>query len=157
MEYKHAGFWIRFFAILIDSVILMIPMSIIFGFTVSVNPLAAVSINQLMNLIIIVGTVLLWIKWGGRTPGKKIMGIRILKSDYSELDTKTAIIRYFSYILSTITFGIGYLMVGLRKDKRGLHDLIAGTVVVYDKQDIKENNYQSEVKEDFPENKEEIK
>jgi uncharacterized RDD family membrane protein YckC len=31
--------------------------------------------------------------------------------------------------LSSAIFGIGYLMVGLRSDKRALHDLIAGTRV----------------------------
>jgi RDD family len=37
--------------------------------------------------------------------------------------------RYFAKILSALTLGIGYLMVGWTKQKRGLHDFIAGTLV----------------------------
>jgi uncharacterized RDD family membrane protein YckC len=40
-----------------------------------------------------------------------------------------AILRELGYIVSLLTFGIGYLMAGIRPDKRALHDLIAGTRV----------------------------
>jgi len=38
--------------------------------------------------------------------------------------------RYFAKILSAIPLGLGCLMVGWTSRKRGLHDLVAGTVVI---------------------------
>jgi uncharacterized RDD family membrane protein YckC len=41
-----------------------------------------------------------------------------------------ALVRYLAYFLSVFTLGIGFIMVGLRQDKRGLHDLVCDTVVI---------------------------
>ena len=75
--------------------------------------------------------IVLWAKWSGKTPGKAAMGIRIVKMNGENIDWKTSIIRYFGYFLSILTLFIGFLMVGFRKDKRGLHDLVAGTKVIH--------------------------
>jgi uncharacterized RDD family membrane protein YckC len=151
MKYKHAGFWVRFLATIIDSIILMIPLGIIIGIVANADPIMAYRINQLSNIFIIILVIFLWLKWGGRTPGKKIMGIKILKKDYTELDFKAAILRYIGYFFSTILFCIGYIMVGVREDKKGLHDLIGGTVVVFENPE--KVSYQQEIKEEFPEKK----
>ena len=37
--------------------------------------------------------------------------------------------RYLAKIMSALTLGIGYLMVAFTNRKRGLHDMIAGTLV----------------------------
>ena len=47
----------------------------------------------------------------------------------SDIYVTCAIIRELGSWLSAAIFGIGYLMVGLRRDKRALHDLIADTRV----------------------------
>ena len=39
--------------------------------------------------------------------------------------------RMLATIVSTLTLGVGYLMVAFREDKRSLHDLIVGTRVIY--------------------------
>ncbi len=44
-----------------------------------------------------------------------------------------ALIRLLGYMLSSLIFCIGYLMVAFTDRKRGLHDMIAGTVVIYDR------------------------
>ncbi|MDD2567019.1 MAG: RDD family protein [Thiovulaceae bacterium] len=40
--------------------------------------------------------------------------------------------RSLGYIVSTLLFLVGFLMVAFRKDKRGLHDLLADTAVIYE-------------------------
>ncbi|MEA1918610.1 MAG: RDD family protein, partial [Campylobacterota bacterium] len=47
------------------------------------------------------------------------------------LSNKQLIIRYIGYIVSIIPLMIGFFMVAFRSDKRALHDLLAGTVVIY--------------------------
>ena len=40
-------------------------------------------------------------------------------------------LRTLCYSISFLILGIGFLMIAFRKDKRGLHDLICDTKVVY--------------------------
>lgn len=67
--------------------------------------------------------------FGGQTVGKMIVGIRVVAGDGSPLSLGTALLRYFAYFLSVATLTLGYLMAGLRRDRRALHDLVAGSRV----------------------------
>jgi uncharacterized RDD family membrane protein YckC len=119
----YAGFWMRFLASLIDSLILLVP-SIVIGLVVEF-PLSTV-LSVAINLGYTIG---FWISEGA-TPGKMAMGIVILKTDGQMMGMGSAFARYLGYWLSSAILLIGYLMIAFRHDKRGLHDLIAGTVVI---------------------------
>ena len=80
--------------------------------------------------------VVFWRKFDGATPGKKILKIKIVDNKTFDKITNTqAITRSFGYIPATLFFGIGILMIGFRKDKRGLHDFLSGTAVIYDEKE----------------------
>ncbi len=153
---KSAGFWVRFLASLIDVVLLAIPMILVvyafFGvgqFDLGLADISSMNKEQLMALLLslsmqggsenlilqivmIVVTVLFWRKYSGATPGKMLLKIKIVDAKTeNNIDTKQAVVRSIGYIASTLTLLIGYLMVGFRDDKRALHDLLAGTKVVY--------------------------
>jgi len=67
----------------------------------------------------------------GMTLGKWATGLRIEKGDGSDLSIGRAFLRHFvGYPLSFLILGIGFLMAALTVRGRGLHDMIAGTVVV---------------------------
>jgi uncharacterized RDD family membrane protein YckC len=67
----------------------------------------------------------------GATIGKWAAGLRILRQDGLEIGIGRAFVRHFvGYPLSLITFGLGFLVVAFTSRGRGLHDLIAGTIVV---------------------------
>jgi len=94
---------------------------------------------QTWDQIIILATVtiLLWVNWDGRTPGKKILRIRIVSyPEYQEFGYRTATIRSIVSTVSAVLLFIPYIaiaiMIVVRDDKRGLHDLLAKTVVVHD-------------------------
>jgi len=63
----------------------------------------------------------------GQTLGKLATGVRVVNVDGSPLTFGTALLRYLGYFLSFLPFGLGFVVAGLRKDKRALHDLLAGT------------------------------
>jgi uncharacterized RDD family membrane protein YckC len=65
----------------------------------------------------------------GQTIGKSVVGIRVVGVDGAPLTVGAALLRYLAYYLSLLPLGLGYLMAALRRDKRGLHDLIAATRV----------------------------
>lgn len=66
----------------------------------------------------------------GQTLGKKMMGIIVLHSKTQKpLTLKQSYWRSLSYLLSSWTYGIGFILPLLRKDKLALHDLLCGTLV----------------------------
>lgn len=68
----------------------------------------------------------------GRTPGKGIIGLRVVNSDGSPLAPRRALWRTLAFPLSALFAGLGFLLVLVQREHRALHDLIAGTAVVYD-------------------------
>ena len=52
-----------------------------------------------------------------------------MAADGARLTVGPALLRYLAYYLSAATLGVGFLAAGLRRDKRALHDLIAGSRV----------------------------
>jgi uncharacterized RDD family membrane protein YckC len=68
----------------------------------------------------------------GRTIGKALTGLRVVRADGTAPTARVVFIRTLTLPLSLLLFGIGFLMIPVRRDHRALHDLIGGTAVVYD-------------------------
>lgn len=68
----------------------------------------------------------------GKTPGKALLGLRVLRRDGSILPSSRAALRTVALPLSYLLFGAGFLGIVLSKERRALHDWIAGSAVVYD-------------------------
>lgn len=67
----------------------------------------------------------------GLTLGKWATGLRIEKNDGGDLGIGRAFLRHFvGYPVSFALLGIGFLMAAVSVHGRGLHDMIAGTIVV---------------------------
>ncbi len=67
----------------------------------------------------------------GLTVGKWATGLRIERNDGTEIGIGRAMLRHFvGYPLSFLLFGIGFLIAAVTSRGRGLHDIIAGTIVV---------------------------
>ncbi len=58
------------------------------------------------------------------------VGVKITTVDGEPIDFGRALLRYIGYLASGLTLGIGFLIIAFNREKRGLHDYIAGTVVV---------------------------
>jgi uncharacterized RDD family membrane protein YckC len=67
----------------------------------------------------------------GATIGKMAVGARVTLRDGSPIGYNRALLRWLASRFCDLTFCAGYLLIALRADKRGLHDLLAGTKVVY--------------------------
>jgi uncharacterized RDD family membrane protein YckC len=68
----------------------------------------------------------------GRTPGKGIIGLRVVNADGSPLAARRALLRTLAFPLSALLAGLGFALLLVQREHRALHDLIAGTAVVYD-------------------------
>ena len=74
------------------------------------------------------GSTALW----GKTIGKAVIGIRIVRRDGSDLGPKHALWRVLAFPLSFLVFGLGFVGIVVGREHRALHDVIADTTVVYD-------------------------
>jgi len=157
---KYAGFWVRFIAFFLDTIFLALPVGIFIYFLSSgewfdsaqyqQNILMAIGGNMhaldhqpkislrwelLFEVSTFVITMIFWKRSKGATPGKKFVHIKIVDAkEYTEITNKQALTRALGYLASMFPFMIGFAMIGFRKDKRGLHDLLAGTIVIYDEE-----------------------
>lgn len=67
----------------------------------------------------------------GATLGKMVIGARVVHVDISPIGYKTAAMRWLGERVSDFICYAGYLLILFRPDRRALHDLIAGTRVIY--------------------------
>lgn len=68
--------------------------------------------------------------WRGRTPGKRLFGIRVVRIDGEDLTTWDAFGRFGGYAASVLTGLLGFAQLLWDANRQALHDRIAGTVVV---------------------------
>jgi uncharacterized RDD family membrane protein YckC len=66
----------------------------------------------------------------GRTVGKRILGVRVVDEQGASIGYIRALARCVATLLAVLPFGLGLALAVLRSDRRGLHDLLAGTRVV---------------------------
>ncbi|MGO4530123.1 RDD family protein [Paenibacillus sp. 2TAF8] len=129
-----AGFWIRLGASFLDGLIIGIPLVIIAG-VLTGNYDTDEPIAKILSALY---SILLPVYWYGRTIGKRICGIRIQIYDTQESPKITTMLMrvLVAGIVYALTLGIGVIvsmfMVGMREDRRAIHDFIAGTEVVWD-------------------------
>ena len=64
------------------------------------------------------------------TLGKMALGLKVTDSNGQQISFLTATGRYFAKIISALICCIGFMMAGWTQQKQGLHDMMAGTLVV---------------------------
>jgi uncharacterized RDD family membrane protein YckC len=131
-----AGFWIRVAAVLVDLIVLVVAETVLrlstralWGGAVTESRVFEGTVPLFGLVFDAVYNVILHAMFG-QTVGKMVVNIRVVQLDGHSLSWGIAVIRYLGEWVSMLLFGIGYLMAGLRADKRALHDLLAGTRVV---------------------------
>jgi len=67
----------------------------------------------------------------GRTFGMAVLGVRVVRADGAAAEPRRGVVRALVFPLSFLLFGLGFLGILVQRERRALHDLIAGTAVVY--------------------------
>jgi len=138
-----AGWWVRFFAYFVDSLIVGVPAGIVGSIIAALAGGMSSSTGQAnggalaLFYIILVGAsvayfVYFWSQRDGQTIMNKAMNIKVVRVDGSPITVGTGIVRYIGYIVNDIIFGIpiGFIWAAFDPNKQGWHDKIAGTYVV---------------------------
>ncbi|MGD9158288.1 MAG: RDD family protein [Desulfobacteraceae bacterium] len=140
-QMDYAGFWIRFGAYIIDSIIMTV-INLILSFFISLVGFSAISqddpskaimvsaLTSLINMIIYLGYETYFIgKWGA-TIGKMACGLKVVTPEGEKVTYLRAFGRYFAKIISSLILCIGFIMAGFDDEKRALHDRICSTRVI---------------------------
>jgi uncharacterized RDD family membrane protein YckC len=144
--HAFAGFWRRVAAWLIDSLLLTVGLVIV---VVVVSVFAAIGLASsgqtitdqnaggLQVALYVILLVLSWLYYAGLessawqgTIGKRIMRLLVTDAYGRRIGFGRATGRHFGKLLSGLVVFVGYLMIAFTEQKQGLHDLMAGTLVV---------------------------
>ena len=149
----YAGFWLRFVAFLIDTIVLTVILGIIIGVGVllvgftyikaatnGMNPEDPAFLSMITGWALLFGVAMLvpmWLYYAGMessahqaTLGKMALGLIVTDVNDRRISFGRASGRFFAKLINPYTFYIGYIMAGFTAKKQGLHDMIASTLVL---------------------------
>jgi len=140
LQGKYAGFASRFTAFAVDlgvglGVFLLALAAISFAARVLTGQ--DISWNKGDTWVIIAYAVWQFIyfaySWAasGRTAGMALFGVRVVTDDGTNVSGRRAVVRTLAFPLSFLFLGLGFAGILLGGRRRALHDVIAGTAVIY--------------------------
>lgn len=135
-DVQFAGFWIRLWASLIDAILMaawMIPaLYYFYGDTLLTDPhLIMGPADFIISWVLpMLGVIVLWDRKQG-TVGKLLLRLRIVDAQtLKPLSRRQEVLRYLGYFLSTLPLGLGFIWIAVDPQKQGLHDHLAGSLVI---------------------------
>jgi uncharacterized RDD family membrane protein YckC len=140
--YGYAGFWRRFAAYLIDSIILGIAGGVI-GFVIGivaaatgnaeggqVSPGLTIGVQLVTFIMQVLYFAGMESSSSQATLGKMALGVKVVDLQGRRISFGRALGRFFGKILSSIILLIGFIMAAFTEKKQALHDMLAGTLVI---------------------------
>lgn len=137
-QFEPGGFWRRFAATMIDGIIVgvahavvTLPVQLLIGDSMS-GALIGIAFSYAVSFSMI------WFYYGyfyhnkGATPGKSLMGLKVLRADTGENMSQLGAFgrETVGKFCSIILLGIGFIMAAFTSEKRALHDMMFTTRVV---------------------------
>jgi uncharacterized RDD family membrane protein YckC len=89
------------------------------------------AIGAVISTLLVIGYYTFFWSLVGFTPGKVLLGLKVVRMDGTKISLFRAILRFFAYWVSAIPFFLGFFWILWDPQRRGWHDKIAGTQVLY--------------------------
>jgi uncharacterized RDD family membrane protein YckC len=145
-EFEYAGFWIRVWAALIDTFLVLLITTPVLGalygwdYSYQTNGSAPFRPTEfLISWVLPAVAVILFWRFRSATPGKMVIGAKIVDAKSGGAPSTAQLVgRYLAYFVSTVPFCLGLIWVGFDRRKQGWHDKLARTVVIRNKHHGKE-------------------
>jgi uncharacterized RDD family membrane protein YckC len=91
--------------------------------------------HQVINILVLVVWWFVYFSYqwtlGGRTVGMALLGIRVVQKDGQPITARQAMLRALLMYLSFLFAVVTAIWIVVQRERRSIHDLIAGTAVVY--------------------------
>lgn len=133
----YAGFWRRFAALLIDWFVfssISIFIAAARGIPLNASPSTE---PEVVAKAFLINLVVFWLYWSisesapwQATIGKRAMDIYVTDLAGRRIGFAKASGRFFGKLISALVLGLGFIMIGFTARKQGLHDQLAGCLVV---------------------------
>jgi uncharacterized RDD family membrane protein YckC len=148
--YDVAGIGSRFLAALVDTILILVllivvnlPLFLLAGvLSASLTDQISIWVFAVSGLI---SFALFWgyyiffeIIWNGQSPGKRWVGLRVIRADGTPITLVETIIRNLVRLVDFLPayYGVGVVTMFVNEQSRRLGDLAAGTLVVHDRATI---------------------
>jgi uncharacterized RDD family membrane protein YckC len=138
---NYAGAVSRFLAFVIDAFVSTAVFTLaLAGISYAVQVVTGTQVHWDRQNIVVVIIYVAWeffyfgYSWAvsGRTFGMAVLGIRVVRADGAAAEPRRGVVRALVFPLSFLLLGLGFLGILVQRERRALHDLIAGTAVVYE-------------------------
>jgi uncharacterized RDD family membrane protein YckC len=126
----YGGFWIRFLAYLVDSVILFIALVLVAAGSVFLGDLGGL----VVMVAYVVGPILYWAGMHASrrqaTFGKALLGLKVTDAARNPISFVRSLARELAKIISAFALMLGFVLAGFTKRKQALHDFFVNTTVM---------------------------
>ena len=160
---RYGGFWRRSIAYLIDEMIVYFVSLFLFLIgllalglkedlitTVLTAPDDLAQGMSMPGFLYVVASLvagMAYFTWfhgiAGRTPGKMLLGLRVIRASGEPMTPGIAFLRWVGYLISGLAFCLGFLWVAFDRRKQGWHDKIATTLVIRERGRFDQNTQSS--------------
>jgi uncharacterized RDD family membrane protein YckC len=145
---SYVGFWIRFLAFILDSIVVLVLLYFVALFipvSVDISTVNLANQDELiallpdllprMGLDALLTALLFLLLWSfiRSSLGKVVFRAYIVNNMGQKASFGQLLIRYLGYFVSVAFFGLGFIWIAFDAKKQGWHDKLAGTVVIYRK------------------------
>ncbi|MFP7299494.1 RDD family protein [Neobacillus niacini] len=136
LSYRFAGFWMRFWAYLLDLIVVGSIERLILNplFRALEIPLTEFNLFapiSIASAVIFYLYFVLMTKYFNQTLGKMVFGIKVIDLKNDHLSWGTILFREWIGRFISATVVIGYIIVAFLPKKQGLHDLFTDTSVIH--------------------------
>jgi len=150
-DYDVAGIGSRFLAALVDTALIILLQVVVIGAVLLIANITSngdVFSGQLAGWILalsgIVSFIFFWgyyiffeILWNGQSPGKRWVGLRVIRVDGTPITPSESVIRSLVRIIDflPLAYGVGVVTMFINANSRRVGDFAAGTIVVHDREE----------------------
>jgi uncharacterized RDD family membrane protein YckC len=144
-RFVYAGFWLRLFAYIIDSLVLTLTAGVVIGIplvnrgAISPDNPWAIDTGTTPQLIAL-RLLILMVQWvyfallesspWQASLGKKLLGLQVTDLEGKRISFARASGRFFATLLSGFILLIGFIMIAFTQRKQALHDILTDCLVI---------------------------
>ncbi len=138
VEYRYAGFWMRFWAYLLDLLIIaslngILVYPILRAFDIKTSDPSMFAPVSILTAVIFYGYFVLMTKFFGQTLGKMVFGLKVISLGDQKLSWSTIMFREWIGRFISGSILILYIVVAFLPRRQGIHDIFADTTVVHER------------------------
>ncbi|WP_203361476.1 RDD family protein [Bacillus sp. REN10] len=133
----YAGFWMRFWAYLLDLIVIgsisrLIIYPVLRALEMDVHSNQMFSPVNIATAAVFYLYFILFTKYSGQTIGKMVLGLKVISLIEPRLSWQTVLVRELFGRYITATIFILYVLIAFLAKKQGVHDLLADTTVIHE-------------------------